>query len=65
MDLSEFMAPINFTLLKKQKEELLKVLENTNNENLDGLIHLIDHIQDTAVDVLGYPEDAVFNLTES
>ena len=64
MTLDRFMQQIDFAELKKQKEELLRVsfMEGVDEENLEGLLSLIDFIQDTAVDILGYPEDEVFNF---
>jgi hypothetical protein len=44
-------------LLMKQKLFLLSLPEN---KEIDGLINLIDYIQDFAVDKLGYPEKVVF-----
>lgn len=64
MTLEQFIGTIDFALLKKQKEELLRVsfLKGVNENELEGILNLIDYIQDTAVDVLGYPEDEVFNF---
>lgn len=64
MTLGQFMHQIDFAELKKQKEELLRVslMEGVDEEKLEGLLLLVDLIQDTAVDTLGYPEDEVFNF---
>ena len=64
MTLGQFMQQIDFTELKEQKEELLRVsfMEGVDEEKLGGILSLIDFIQDTAVDILGYPEDEVFNF---
>lgn len=61
---------IDWKELKKQKLKLLWVinyLEKLNiegSEELEGILNLIDHIQDYAVDVLGMKESEVFNLEE-
>jgi hypothetical protein len=58
---------IDFPLLKEQKKELLKVMEDIDDvprlEKLEGIVNLINEIQDYAVDVLGYDEDDVFELS--
>jgi hypothetical protein len=57
---------ISFPLLKDQKEALRGIREELlSPEQYDalwGVIHLIDAIQDYAVDVLGHEETEVFNL---
>jgi hypothetical protein len=59
---------IDWQLLKEQKETLLNVLSNSNNEveisHLNGIINLIDSIQDYAVTYLCIEESKVFNLNE-
>ncbi len=47
---------INWKLLRKQKKFLLKF----NDDRAVGLVHLLDAIQDHAVDVLKYSEKEVF-----
>jgi len=69
---------IDFNKLREQKEALIEILgavkgvkngiiktvsEEKINE-VQGIIHLIDHIQDYAVDVLGKDENEVFNLED-
>ena len=58
------ITKIDFPLLHKQKERLVKLVLGENNqedrEALDGILNLIDSIQDYAVDVLGMDEGAVF-----
>lgn len=58
---------IDFTALKGQKAELLKVIGETKSkerlENLSGILHLIDGIQDHAVEDLGIDENLIFDLT--
>lgn len=53
----EFISRINWRLLAEQKEWLL----NDGSDEAMGLAHLIDDIQDYAVDELGVDEDLVFN----
>ena len=59
---------IDFAELKTQKTALLnirkEVLSAEQYEALEGVINLIDAIQDYAVDVLGYDKNEVFNLTQ-
>ena len=70
---------IDFEKLREQKEAMLRVMGEipTVNDSLvknakiskdlqdaQGIINLIDHIQDYAVDVLGKDEKEVFNLEE-
>ena len=69
MTLGQFMRNVNFDELAKQKEELLAVIEiadrlGLDEEKLEGILYLVDLIQDTAVDILGYSEDEVFNFKE-
>lgn len=55
---------IDFDLLRKQKLELL-ALASHNPELVEGLLALIDTIQDWAVDHEGVPETMVFpNLSK-
>jgi hypothetical protein len=70
----EFVRSINWELLKKQKETLVRLAgENSNNtclskaeqSDLDGVVHLIDAVQDWAVQEQNVAEDLVFpNLEE-
>lgn len=57
---------IDFSDLRNQKRELLKVIRERNQpdgeDDLDGIVHLIDSIQDFVCDVLGYKEHDVFDL---
>jgi hypothetical protein len=58
-------------MLRSQKEGLLRILNDDNNKeaveafHLEGIITLIDEIQDQAVDKHGIPEKEVFHLNES
>jgi hypothetical protein len=61
----EIIENINYTLLREQKEALLKLAEQSyvsknDAELITGVITLMDTIQDCAVDELGMPEDLVF-----
>lgn len=62
----QFIEKIDWASLKEQKE-MLVVLSNHNlgeivSDHLDGIISLIDSIQDYAVDEMGLNENKVFNL---
>ena len=67
--IKNFFGDIDFAELKKQKLTLLTVISymETNVpllvDDLNGILNLIDGIQDHAVDVLGYDENLVFNLS--
>ena len=60
---------VDLTQLREQKSTLYNLMTNIKDENvqndLDGILHLIDGIQDYAVDALGLPEEDVFNLESS
>jgi len=62
----QLIKGIDFPLLKEQKKALLKLIEDIDDvpqlEKLEGVITLINEIQDLAVDVLGYDENLVFDL---
>jgi hypothetical protein len=61
---------IDWRLLKKQKEKLLQIINEPKREGellspdqckaVQGIINLIDAIQDDAVDIGGLPEKVVF-----
>ena len=63
-----FFNGINYKMLTDQKETLLAVIERQNDkqekEDLTGILHLIDAIQDHAVDAIGLPADRVFGGKE-
>lgn len=69
-----FVRKINWELLKKQKETLIRLAcENSNNtclskeeqSDLDGVVYLIDAVQDWAVDDQGVAKELVFpNMEE-
>lgn len=64
----DFIEKIDWELLKKQKATLTKVVFNTQDgevwDDLEGLLNLIDAIQDYAVEELGLDENYVFELTQ-
>lgn len=57
---------IDFTILKTQKSALLtamrKICNDKESDDLNGIVHLIDAIQDYAVDVMGLNKNDVFDL---
>ena len=62
---------IDFNKLRKQKLAMLEIMDAVKGgvdqkkiDDAQGIINLIDHIQDLAVDVLGKDEKEVFNLAE-
>ena len=57
---------IDWELLRKQKLWLLQLddIPTAIPEEAYGLIHLLDAIQDFAVDVMGVSEKEVFDLAE-
>lgn len=64
MTSEDLIKNIDFSLLRNQKLTLLNIIENNDNvnqvEDLEGIIGLINEIQDHAVDDLGMNEDEVF-----
>lgn len=66
----DILKKIDYPKLREQKAELLHISEQydkgTISDNaLQGVIQLIDSIQDNAVDVLGRTESEVFGLKEN
>jgi hypothetical protein len=66
--LEQFIKGIgNFQLLKAQKTVLLNMmatnsfLSEAETSAVDGIVHLIDEIQDIAVEQFGYSTNQVFN----
>ena len=56
---------IDLDLLKKQKKALSGlVLDEERDSELYGLINLIDHIQDQAIEQHGLNENEVFDFNE-
>ena len=58
----QYELNIDFSQLQEQKAALLDLIGNNGDHPLMGLIHLLDAIQDQAVDVHGMPEVEVFDL---
>jgi hypothetical protein len=61
----DFVQKIDWKMLRKQKKDLLKVINNDSvspkeKESLEGIMSLIDHIQDYAVDTCELSERKVF-----
>lgn len=63
----KFIQEINWELLREQKEVIENLVKNLPTldrwmleENLNGIIHLIDAIQDYAIDDLGFKEETIF-----
>ena len=70
-EIPEFIQKIDWKLLREQKHTLLSYIKysyytsepiSKKDEHLQGLVHLIDALQDFAVDELGIPEEDVFKL---
>lgn len=59
---NSFFQNIDWAKLRDDKEKLISLMILQPSVDLDGIINLIDAIQDHVVDVLGIPEDRVFNL---
>jgi hypothetical protein len=63
-----FLSGIDWALLRRQKAALVKLsnkdtVSKADQHNLAGIIHLLDGLQDFAVDEAGLPTQTVFNLT--
>ena len=59
---------IDYSKLKDQKQKLIYVADDSDltqetRDQLQGIVNLIDSLQDFAVDVMGKPESEVFNLS--
>lgn len=64
----EVLMKLDFTLLKAQKSLLInlqgkKTITKPEWDTLEGIINLIDHIQDTAVKKAIVTEEEAFNLS--
>lgn len=61
----KFIDEIDWKLFNKQKQFLVNILDNkVYPEHLDyfeGILHLMDQLQDFAVDDLQYPEEVIFD----
>jgi len=56
------LAHQKLSLLEARNDSASTVLGQEDCDNIDGIVHLIDHMQDYAVKELGIPEDVVFNI---
>lgn len=70
-DIPDLFKNIDWGMLRKQKLSLLAAQEYFENKHvaevatdLQGIINLIDGLQDTAVDVYGFEEEKVFQLNK-
>ncbi len=65
----KFIKDIDYTLLREQKSSLLELLSDKKimsaNQHMDlvGLVHLLDSLQDYAVET-GIDENIVFEFTD-
>jgi hypothetical protein len=64
----EFLTKIDWKLLREQKIMLLKCqkyrhFNYKDEEYLQGIINLIDSIQDYAIDEMGISDKEIFNIT--
>ena len=66
------LVQMDWPLLREQKQSLLRVIDQTERlsgdcsadvQHLEGILALIDNLQDYAVDRLGVPADQVFDLS--
>ena len=64
-----FITKIDWVLLKNQKSSLLETItkaEQVGNkeltDDLEGILHIIDALQDYAVDSMGLSDEEVFSL---
>lgn len=66
--MEDFINNIDWDLLRKQKASLIELCDKIDSvntlEHVEGIINLINKLQDIAVDKLGIDEDVVFELTE-
>jgi hypothetical protein len=65
--MKSFIKDIDFKMLKKQKAVLLEMIEEVDNvpqlEALEGILALINSIQDIAVDQFKLKEEEVFEIS--
>jgi len=68
------LSKINYLLLREQKTILINMIQSWEEaddeqqrkdaKEVEGILYLIDEIQDQAVDVLGKDEELVFGKTQ-
>lgn len=68
--ISKSITKMNWKLLRQQKRHLLEILNNEESnitseqhQSIEGIVALIDSLQDEAVDANGFPEETVFGRT--
>ena len=62
----EFMQKIDWKLLREQKKVLMHaVVPSHELDAIEGIVHLIDALQDYASDDMGLGDKLVFNLDEN
>jgi hypothetical protein len=62
-DMPDFLKGVNWPLLRRQKLTLVKLagrMGKAESDHLEGIIALVDAIQDYAVDEAGIPSKTVF-----
>jgi hypothetical protein len=64
MTLEQFISNIDFPLLREQKKFLLNIAPSEFDEKIDGLLGLIDQIQDIAVEQFGHKEEDVYIILD-
>ena len=68
METPEFIKNIDWSLLRQQKTTLLETIEAEKGgfeemlTNLEGIVHLIDALQDYATDEMGINENSVYDF---
>jgi hypothetical protein len=69
--LNEFINEIDMSELREQKKVLYELADHFESKReynvfnaLDGIIHLLDSLQDYAVDEMGMDEKNVFLMSE-
>jgi hypothetical protein len=64
LSMALFLGGIDFEMLRGQKLALLELCRTSEGrkrrEHLEGLLGLVDNIQDIAVDIYGYDPEKVF-----
>ena len=64
MTAEELLRKIDYPALRRQKHVLMAFQANAampyDRQALEGIVEILDHIQDWAVDEAGYPEQDVF-----
>jgi len=56
-ELKVILGNVDWQLLRKQKLQLIR-LADSHDENLMGVVHLLDQIQDSVAEIIG--EETVF-----